>query len=111
MIYGQGENVWDEQNLYPEFQSGSDEQTVQKKGEYKKGGAKAMATEKRRIETTAVRCPGLPYPDYTELDKLIEEGWRIVRARCEPDDYCVYFSLERDIDALISILKELQDQT
>jgi hypothetical protein len=32
-----------------------------------------MANEKRLIETTAVRCPGLPYPDYTELNKLL---WR-----------------------------------
>ena len=69
-----------------------------------------MANEKRLIETTAVRCPGLPYPDYTELDKLLEEGWRITRTRCEPDDHCVYFTLERDIDALVSILKGLEDQ-
>lgn len=53
--YGKTENVRDEQNLYPEFQSGSDEQTVQKKGECKKGGAKAMANEKRLID--AIPCP------------------------------------------------------
>lgn len=52
--YGETENVWDEQNLYPEFQSGSDEQTVQKKGECKKGGAKAMANEKRLIDANAL---------------------------------------------------------
>ena len=66
-----------------------------------------MATEKRPIKTTAVRCQGLPYPDCTELDKLTAEGWRIIKARCEPDDHCVYFTLERDTDALISILREL----
>lgn len=58
-------------------------------------------------ETTAVRCPGLPYPDYTELDKLSEEGWRIIGTRCEPNDHCVYFTLERDIEVLVSILQEL----
>ena len=47
-------------------------------------------------ETTAVRCPGLPYPNYTELDKLLEEGWNITRTRCEPADHCVYFTLERE---------------
>lgn len=60
-------------------------------------------------ETTAVRCPGLPYPDYTELEKLLEDGWKITKARCEVDDHCVYFTLERDTDALISILKELEN--
>lgn len=54
-----------------------------------------MATEKQLKEITAVRCPGLPYPDYTELNKLLEEGWKIIRTRCEPNDYCVYFTLER----------------
>ena len=54
-----------------------------------------MATEKQLKEITAVRCPGLPYPDYTELNKLLEEGWKITKTRCEPNDYCVYFTLER----------------
>lgn len=68
-----------------------------------------MANEKRQIETTAVRCPGLPYPDYTELDKLLEEGWRVIRARCEPDDHCVWFTLERDTDALILIVDAIDE--
>lgn len=54
-----------------------------------------MATEKQLKEITAVRCPGLPYPDYTELNKLLEEGWKIIKTRCEHNDYCVYFTLER----------------
>ena len=49
-------------------------------------------------ETTSVRCPGLPYPDYTALDKLLEEGWKIIRTRVDIDDHCVYFTLERGAD-------------
>ena len=47
-------------------------------------------------QTTAVRCHGLPYPDYTELDKLLAEGWKVVKCRCDVDDHCVYFTLEKE---------------
>ena len=46
--------------------------------------------------TTAVRCPGLPYPDFTELNRLQEEGWIVTRVRCDIEDHCVYFMLEKE---------------
>ena len=49
-------------------------------------------------ETTAVRCPGLPYPDYTTLNKLQTEGWKTAKVRADPDDHCVYFQLEREAE-------------
>lgn len=47
-------------------------------------------------EKTVVRCFGLPYPDYTELNKLIEAGWKVIDARVKIDDHCVYFWLEKE---------------
>lgn len=40
MTDGKSENVRDEQNLHPQFQSRPTEQTIQKKGTDKKGKAK-----------------------------------------------------------------------
>lgn len=57
--------------------------------------------------TTAVRCPGLPYPDYTELNKLTEEGWEITKTRVDTNDHCVYFTLERETDAVIPSIRKL----
>ena len=48
-------------------------------------------------DSKTIRCPGLPYPDYTELNKYQAEGWTVVKVRCDPDDYCVYFTLEKEV--------------
>lgn len=61
-------------------------------------------------ETKTVRCPGLPYPDYTELDKCLEEGWVITKVRCEPDDHSVYFALERYSDVVIPSFEKREVQ-
>lgn len=48
-------------------------------------------------ERRTIRCPGLPYPDYTELNKARDEGWEVVAASCNIEDSSVTFRLVKEV--------------
>lgn len=47
-------------------------------------------------ERKTIKCVGLPYPDYTELNKAMEQGWRVVSSTCDIEDSSVTFRLTRE---------------
>ena len=43
-----------------------------------------------------VSCPGLPYPDYSESNRLEADGWKVVDAKVDIPDRCVWLTMEKE---------------